>query len=218
MHSPRSTRGITFKTAYSNGLPTNHLQITDPLARLIQAARQELDVCVTQRGGVRETGLVFQPLLRHQVDYFVQDLVRERGGERDVGFGYGFREGQQNVVAGGRERALASRLPARPGVVEVQRGPVVYKPQSVVPGEEVRVTRSAVHVRHEGVEPHDAGGEVGSGRLHQRVEAEGARKVVEGQIKAGARPDQVLYLRVRLGAGELRVEVGEHDLGDEQAK
>src|SRR5215204_4814114 len=121
MHSPRSTRGITLKTAYSNGLSTGLLQVSDPPARLLETAQQ--------------------------------DLVRESGGHRSVGLGDSPGEGQQYVVAGGGERALARGLPSPPGVVEVQRGPVVYQPQPVVPGEEVRVARGTVHVGHEGVEP-----------------------------------------------------------------
>src|SRR5918999_1323644 len=107
MHSPRSTRGITFKTAYSNGLPTNLLQGFGPPARLFEAARQELDVSTTHRLGVGEPGLVFQPLLGYQVDDLAQGLVRELGNHRGVGFGYGSGEVQQHVVAGGRERTLA---------------------------------------------------------------------------------------------------------------
>src|SRR5829696_2065078 len=218
MHSPRSTRGITLKTAYSNGLSTDLLQVSDPPARLLETAQQELDVGGAQRSGVRETGLASQPLLGHKVDDPLQDLVRESGSQRGVGLGDSPGEGQQYVVAGGGERALARGLPSPPGVVEVQRGPVVYEPQPVVPGEEVRVARGAVYVGHESIEPHDAGGEVRAGRLHEGIEAEGAGQVVEGQVQADARPDQVLYLRVWLGAGELGVEVGEHDLRDEQTQ
>src|ERR671916_437549 len=218
MHSPRSTRGTTFRTAYSNGLLMGLLKGSDPAARLLQAARQELYVGRPHRLGVSEAGLLPQPLLGHELDYTAQDLLRQAGYQRGVRLGDGPGEGQQHVVAGCRERALARRLPALPGVVEVERGAVVYEPQTVVPGEEVRVARGAVHVGYEGVEPEDTGGEVGAGRLHEGVEAQGAGEVIERQVQPGARPDQVLYLGVGLGPGELRVEDHEHDLRDEQAQ
>src|ERR687893_591988 len=137
MNSPRSTRGTTFKTAYSNSLPTGLLQGPDPPTRPLEASRQELYVGRAYRRGVREPGLVPQPLLGHEVHDLAQNLVRKPGSQRGVGLGDGLGEGQQHVVAGGGKRPLARGYPARPGVVEVQRGPVVYEPQSAVPGEEV---------------------------------------------------------------------------------
>src|SRR5215216_6387282 len=141
MHSPRSTRGTTLKTAYSNGLLTALLQGSNPPARLLETAREELHVGGAYRSGVREP--VSQPLLGNEVHDFAQNFVREPGSQRGVGLGYGTGEGQQHVVAGGGERPLARGSPVPPGVVEVQRSPVVYEPQPVVPREEVRVARGA---------------------------------------------------------------------------
>src|SRR5215210_4705599 len=169
MYSPRSTRGTTLKTAYSNGLLTDLLQGSNPPARLLEAPRQKLHVGGAYRSGIREP--VSQPLLGNEVHYLAQNLVREQGSQRCVGFGYGTGEGQQHVIAGGGEWTLGCGSPVPPGVVEVQRSPVVYEPQPVVPSEEVRVARGAIHVGHEGIEPQDAGGEIRPGRIHEGVEA-----------------------------------------------
>src|ERR671916_247063 len=217
MNSPRSTRGTTLKTAYSNGLPTSLLQGFEPPARFLEAARQELHVGGAYRCVISESVLVPQPLLGHEVHDLAQDPARELGSQPGVSVEDIPGKGQQDVVAGG-ERPLARSSPISPGVVEVQRGSVVYEPQAPVPREEVRVARGAIHVRHEGIEPQDAGGEIRRGRLHEGVEAQRARQVVERQVQPGARPDEVLYLRVGLGAGELRVEAHEHDIRHEQTQ
>src|SRR3712207_4861660 len=120
MHSPRSTRGITLKTAYSNGLPTGLLQISDPLTRPLETARKELDVGGAQRSDAGKFGFVLQPLLGHEVDDLLQGFVLQSGGQRGVCLGDGPSEGQQHVVAGASERSLAHGLPATPGMVEIQ--------------------------------------------------------------------------------------------------
>src|SRR5919107_4788710 len=126
MNSPRSTRGTTLKTAYSNGLPTSLLQGPDPPARFLGAARQELHVGGAHRRGVLEPVLVPQPLLGHQVHDLVQDPARELGSQPDVGAEEVTGKGQQDVIAGGGIRPLARGSPIPPGVVKVQRGSVVY--------------------------------------------------------------------------------------------
>ena len=64
----------------------------------------------------------------------------------------------------------------------------------------------------------------GVGLQHQRIEADRAGQVVEGEVEAGAAvdgigagADQVLDLGVGLGARQVGVEQGEHDLGNRQA-
>src|SRR5215218_1551904 len=114
MNSPRSTRGTTLKTAYSNGLLTALLQGSNPPARLLETARQELHVGGTYRSGVCEP--VSQPLLGNEVHNFAQNFVREPGSQRGVGLGYGSGEGQQHVVASSGERPLARGPPVPPGV------------------------------------------------------------------------------------------------------
>jgi hypothetical protein len=84
-----------------------------------------------------------------------------------------------------------------------------------VPSEEVRVAEGAIHVGHEGIEPKDVGGQFRARCLHEGVEAQRARQVVERQVQPGARSDEVLYLYVGLSASELRVEVYEQDLRHE---
>ena len=64
-------------------------------------------------------------------------------------------ERQQHVVADALERPLGVLVGVAPGVVDVQRGPVVDQPDPAVPDEQVRVGRGAVGVGHERVEPHD---------------------------------------------------------------
>src|ERR671917_2678303 len=93
---------------------------------------------------------------------------------------------------------------------------MVYKPQPLVPDEQVRVARGPVDVLHERVEPQDARGESWVGGIYYRVEAQRPRQVVEREVEASARPDQVLYLRVGLRPRQLRIQSDQHDLRDVQ--
>src|SRR5215204_841498 len=95
---------------------------------------------------------------------------------------------------------------------------MVYKPEAIVPDQEVSVARGTVDVGHQGVEPDDSRGEVGIGRLYERVEPERARQVVQRQVQARASFQQVLYLGVRFRAAQLGGEIGEHDFGHQETE
>ena len=81
-----------------------------------------------------------------------------------------------------------------------------------MPHQHVRVARRTVDVGHVRVEPDDRRGEIRVGLLCNRVKCDGTGQVVEPEIEAGTRPDQVLDLRVGLGAGEGGVEFNKDDL------
>src|SRR5829696_6517037 len=168
MNSPRSTRGITRRRAYSNNLLTSFLQRSRPGSRFREAGREVIDVGGAHLLWVIETGLVPEPFVGDELHHSTQRLPGEQRWQGCVGLRHGSREGEQNVVAdrcvrsvghGSQGRSLA----ARPVVVEIEGRPVVYKPQLFVPDEQVRVARGAVDVLHERVEPQDASGERGSG-------------------------------------------------------
>jgi hypothetical protein len=86
-----------------------------------------------------------------------------------------------------------------------------------LPDQQVRVPPASVDVRGERVEPDDAGGDVGVRRA-PGVEAERARQEVHAQVQPDARVEQVLYLLVRLVAGDRRVELDRDQVGGADAE
>jgi hypothetical protein len=121
----------------------------------------------------------------------------------------------EGAPARGLEGSTVSR---RPVVVKVQRSPVVYEPEAPVPDQQVRVAWGAVHVGHQGVKPNDARGKPGTWRLHERVEAEGAWKVVKRQVQTRTPLQEVLYLGVWFGSAQPGREMGEYDLRHQKAQ
>ena len=126
------------------------------------------------------------------------------------------------MVPDGGERTPACGLqgrpvPRRPVVVEVQRCPVVYEPETIVPDQEVRVAWGAVDVGHQGIEPDDARGEVGIRRPYERVEAERARQVVQGKVQT-CTSFRRSCISGSGSAAQLGREVDEHDLGHEEVE
>ena len=111
-----------------------------------------------------------------------------------------------------RKRGSATFAVVIPGVVEVEGRTMIDEPESSVPYKHVRVARRTVDVGHVRVEPDDCGGELRVGLLSHRVKRHGTGQVVKGEIEAGTRSDQGLYLRIRLGAGEFGVECHEDNL------
>src|SRR3546814_9534811 len=90
--------------------------------------------------------------------------------------------------------------------MEVRLRAVVDQVQLAVPQQQVGVARGAVDVGDEGVEPDDRQRQQRVGLLDQRVEVDRAGQVVERDVGAAAGADQVLDLRVGLGARQVRVE------------
>ena len=102
--------------------------------------------------------------------------------------------------------------------------------------EQVRVARRAVDVGRQRVEPHDVGGQLGVDAGHRgRRERQRAGQEVDAEVDAGAGAEQVLDLRVGLGARQLagssarvtssgtgrpsrRAELADDDLGHERAR
>jgi hypothetical protein len=103
-------------------------------------------------------------------------------------------------------------------VVRVERGAVVDEPGRPPPDEKVRVAVGAVRVGDERVEPHDARrqlrrDEIAGGR---RIEVERAVEVADPDVDAMTRAQEVLDLRIRLGAAERRLDVHERELRHRQ--
>ncbi len=123
------------------------------------------------------------------------------------------------MVATLRERAHRVGDRVAPRVVDVQGRPVVDEPEPMVPDQEVRIPRRAVHVGHERVEPDHVGGHV---RVRHepgsRVEAERAGEEVEADVEPGAALQQLPDLGIRLSGRQRRVEVDQHDVGHQQAE
>ena len=125
---------------------------------------------------------------------------------------------QQHVVLDAGERIGCPREIAVPRMVEVQRGTVVDEPELAMPDQQVRVARGAIDVAHERVEPDDRRGERGIRLVDHWIERDRSRQVVEREVEAAARADQVLDFRVGLGAREVGIELDEDDLRHRQAK
>jgi len=107
----------------------------------------------------------------------------------------------------GRLRLLFRRLPV---VMEKQGGAVVNKVQRMVPHQQVRVTRGAVYILHEGVEPDCHGRDLGRRTVaRRRVKRRRAGQIVECKIQPGAGVEQMTNLCVRLVASERCVDLGE---------
>src|ERR1043166_2191373 len=111
-----------------------------------------------------------------------------------------------------RKRGSATFAVVMPGVVEVEGRPMINEPESSVPYKHVRIARRTVDVGYIRVEPDDRRGEFRIGLLSNRVKRHSTGQVVEGEIKAGACPNQGLYLRVGLGTGEFGIEFNEDNL------
>ena len=106
-----------------------------------------------------------------------------RAARRGVDVGDAARPGQQHVVADQRKRVQRRGRIVEPGMVEVERRAVVDEPELAMPDQHVGVARGPVEVGDEGVEPDDARGELGIGRVGQRVEGERAGQVVEAEVE-----------------------------------
>ena len=97
-----------------------------------------------------------------------------------------------------RERFRGARQIVAASVVEIERGAVIDEMEAPVPDEQVRVARGTVNVVRY-ASNHTMRTRVRVRPFRERVEHDGAGQIVEREIEAGARPDQVLDLRVGLG-------------------
>jgi hypothetical protein len=84
-----------------------------------------------------------------------------------------------------------------------------------VPQQQVGVARGAVDIGGQRVQPDDVGGE-GRRRLPRARGRVGQRpgQEVDAEVDPLAGGDELLDLGVGLGAGELGLELGDHELGD----
>ena len=132
----------------------------------------------------------------------------DRGGDR-----------KQDVIGDLGEGRAGAGFDIGPGVLEVERGAVVDQPELAVPDQQVRVARGAVDVGGQGIEPDDAGGEVGVDEvLHGDGVGQGAGQEIEREVEPAAGREEVLDLGIGLGLGEDGIELGEDDLGHRQAE
>src|SRR5215208_968303 len=221
MNSPRSTRGTTRRSAYSKRFIAWFPPVHSPT---LSALADGYSGRLRKRSAPLRHSRSLTPQRARLGDHAydgAKHLWSEPRGERRVGFGDRAGEREQNVVPDGGEGASACGLQGLPVscwpvVVEVQRSPVVYEPETIVPDQEVRVAQGAVDVGHQGVEPDDARCQAGIRRLYERVEAKRAWQVVQRQVQAGAPFQEVLYLGVGFRAAQLGGEAGEHDLRHEE--
>src|SRR5690606_12598519 len=99
------------------------------------------------------------------------------------------------------------------GMMKVQRGSVIDQPEVSVPDEHVRVAGRAIDIRNEGIEPDDSRRQPAVDLIDDRIEGNGAGQIVEPQIQAAARADEILDFGIGLCASQLGVELDEDNLG-----
>ncbi|MPN44955.1 hypothetical protein SDC9_192522 [bioreactor metagenome] len=87
-----------------------------------------------------------------------------------------------------------------------------------MPHQHICVARRAIHIADQGVEPHQARGKVIVHHVHCRVKVDGARQIVQPHVQPVAGANQVLNLGVGLGAGQVAVQVQQHDFRHRQAQ
>src|SRR5690606_6580920 len=98
-----------------------------------------------------------------------------------------------------RLRGAARPVGLAPAVMKVKGRAVVDEKELFVPNKEVRIARGAVDVGDEGVEEQDARGELGARkRAANRGEGDRAGEVVEADVHAHARFEQVRDVRIGL--------------------
>ena len=104
-------------------------------------------------------------------------------------------------------------------MVHVQRRPVIDEPEPPVPDQQVHVAHGPIDVRGQRVEPDDVGRQVGVGRRTDRGrERQRSRQEVEPEVQARRSIEQLVDLAVGLRAPQLRIDIDEDDLGNEEAQ
>src|SRR5215203_2703595 len=103
-------------------------------------------------------------------------------------------------------------------VMEVQRRAMIDQPRLPVPDQHVCVARGTIDVRDIRVEPDDPRGKLRGNLMNDRVVADRSRKKIEREVLPRTVMNEGVDLRIRLGAREVGIEVGEDDLRYRQAK
>ncbi len=100
--------------------------------------------------------------------------------------------------------------------MEVERGAMIDQPQLPMPHQHVRIARRAIDVTDVRVEPDDARAELDRRLIDAGIEHDRSWQVVQREVQAGARFDQGVNFRVRLGPGQVLGHVGEDDVRHRQ--
>jgi hypothetical protein len=118
------------------------------------------------------------------------------------------------MVADGGKSGLRACRGIFPIVMKIERRAVIDEVQRLVPAQQIRIAGGAVHVGHEGVEPHRGGRQFGvRGIARGRVEHHGAGQEVHAQVDAHAGVQQGADFGVGLVASQRGIDFDEHQLG-----
>ncbi len=132
----------------------------------------------------------------------------DRGGERE-----------EDVLGDAVEGTGGVGVGLVPGVMDVQRRPVVDQPGPPIADDQVGVARRAVRIDGQIVEPHDVRGPFGAlGRRTRHVAGQRAGHEGKADVEPDRPAEQIADLVVRLRPGDLLRQRREHDLGHRQAE
>src|SRR5215510_2408262 len=180
--------------------------------RGLEPAQKVLQVSVPVLVALAERRVLNQPGVRNKFNYAVNNIWRDPPGHQRVYLLERVGKLEEDMVFYHGERGSAAFVVVGPCVVEVEGCTMIDEPESSVPYKHIRVARRTVDVGYVCIEPDDRRGELRVGLLSNRVKRHGTGQIVEGEIEAGTRSYQGLYLRVGLGTGEFRIEFNEDDL------
>src|SRR5262245_53638770 len=176
-----------------------------------QPPHQVLNVYFPVLDDPAERKVASQPGVGNQFNDAVDYVWRDPPGHHRIHLSERVGELQQDMVFYKGEWVPAPSEMVVPSVMEIERGAMINEPESPMPDQHVRVARRSVNICHIRVEPNDRRGEIRVGTLRHRIKRYGTWQIVKREIEAVARPDQVLYLRIGLGAGEFGVEFDKDD-------
>src|SRR5665213_2402228 len=125
------------------------------------------------------------------------------------------RPAQQHMMTNRAERIQRLLADIAPVVMKVETGAMIDEVQRLMPPEQVRVARGAIHVGDEGIEPDRFGCNARvHGLFHGAVEHDRSRQIIERQIETGTRQHEFPDLPIRLGASQIGVHVDQHNFRD----
>src|SRR5215472_3185922 len=158
-NSPLSTRGTTRMTAYSYEHSAGIQRLLYKAVRRAQPVLEIRQIRCALLLAAREVRIGLQPILGDQGHDRRQCLWSKSLRQAPVGSQQIAGKRQQYVILHLGKTTPCARKILVPGMVEVQRGAMVYKPDPAMPDQQIGIARRTIHVGDKGVEPDDLRGQ-----------------------------------------------------------